>query len=440
MKGCLLWIHRFVTALGFGGLVPLTLIAVLCNARLYLPAGHVYDAERLRKEVVPQLRFIRGALDRGAAEDMQFLFPEGYFFSYALYGLTWVDVGLRQAPGSERHEMALREARWALTFLEGQKGYRIFPADLNPPRGAFYQGWKGWLEGGILKLQDPATWSPEEVAKFQATCELLAASYKEGERPFPSSYHNGTWPLDGIVGVAALCLHDKLFPPKYTALTRRWVETAKRDGTAANGLLVHRVPPPEGAFIQPRGISTAVVTRFAYEIDPVWGLEMYKTFRRDYFARPLGIPGMREYPRGVHGLSDVDSGPLILGLSGSASTTTIAAAQLYGDAELAQTLLNSAESAGFPIGFLGKKRYVFGLVPVADGFIAWSKAAQPWVSPPVSGPQPFDDIVPWWWRWPLHATLIPIALAWWILLGTRRCGLNPDNPRTIKKRRLFPAK
>jgi hypothetical protein len=42
---------------------------------------------------------------------MQEPFPEGYFFSYALYGLTWVDVGMRDGAPRDR---ALAEARWAL--------------------------------------------------------------------------------------------------------------------------------------------------------------------------------------------------------------------------------------------------------------------------------------------------------------------------------------
>ncbi len=41
---------------------------------------------------------------------------------------------------------------------------------------------------------------------------------------------------------------------------------------------------------------------------------------------PLAIPGVREYPRGINGSGDIDSGPLFFGISLSASTVTLGAA------------------------------------------------------------------------------------------------------------------
>jgi hypothetical protein len=46
-------------------------------------------------DALPRLRFQRDSLERGSAEEMQRLFPEGYPFSYLLYGLTWIQVGGR---------------------------------------------------------------------------------------------------------------------------------------------------------------------------------------------------------------------------------------------------------------------------------------------------------------------------------------------------------
>jgi hypothetical protein len=37
------------------------------------------DPGRIPPDVIAQLRFLRGALERGAGEEMQQLFPEGFF-------------------------------------------------------------------------------------------------------------------------------------------------------------------------------------------------------------------------------------------------------------------------------------------------------------------------------------------------------------------------
>src|SRR4051812_5386030 len=88
----------------FGVLGLLTAAAVLCNARLYTPSSVSYDEAHIRDDVLPQLRFLRTALDNGAGEEMQRLFPEGYFFTNMLYGLTWAEVGMRQGYGTPLHE------------------------------------------------------------------------------------------------------------------------------------------------------------------------------------------------------------------------------------------------------------------------------------------------------------------------------------------------
>src|SRR4051794_26712074 len=62
-----------------------TVCALVGVIRLVVPA----DSGARR-----QLAFLRAELGDGAGERAQELFPEGYFFLHALYGLAWVDVGL----------------------------------------------------------------------------------------------------------------------------------------------------------------------------------------------------------------------------------------------------------------------------------------------------------------------------------------------------------
>ena len=204
--------------------LSVALLLLLINVRLYHPDMDGYGIQEIGPDVLSQLHFIKIKLNEGSAEEMQALFPEGYFFSYAFYGLSWVNIGLREPEGSELRQEALRDARWALEFLDSSTGKKAFSATLTPPYGVFYVGWSTWLRGGILLLQPAEARDPDEIARFQADCMALAEAFESSPTPFLTSHPNRAWPVDSVAGIAALRLHDKLFGPP-----RNWAES-RRDG------------------------------------------------------------------------------------------------------------------------------------------------------------------------------------------------------------------
>lgn len=394
------WLYLLVIPL------PVTVILGVINLRLYYTP---YTSER--SDVVPQLVFIKERLQAGAGEEMQQLFPEGYFFTYVLYGLTWVDVGLAKI---ERMDEALAEARWALEALESAKGKAVFSASLTPPYGVFYVGWSNWLRGGILKLQAPNVRNVAEVERFTTELTLLAAAFDANASPFLQAYPGQAWPVDSTVAIAALHLHDTLFNPQFEATIERWIKLAKTKIDPATGLLPHRVSAATGDLLDgTRGSSQSVIQRFLPEIDAPWAREQYSLFREQFATTLLGVPGIREYTIGTEGIGDVDSGPLIEGMSLSASVVTVAAARVEGDDELADAMLNVGEALGLPIESGGSKRYALGVLPTGDAFLAWAKSASPWTFTAQSMNLPI--LVEWWWRLPIHLiSLIVLVVIWWI--------------------------
>ncbi|GAA2476769.1 hypothetical protein [Winogradskya humida] len=122
-----------------------------------------------------------------------------------------------------------------------------------------------------------------------------------------------------------------------------------------------------------RGTSQSIIQRFLVDIDPAFARSQYLVFRSLFVVRPLGLgPGVREFPPGVELEGDVDSGPLVLGTSLSATVVTLGAARAQGDAGLA--------------GALGD----FGEL-VAD-------------------PAPIPADLPFWWRVPFLAGLMLVVL------------------------------
>jgi hypothetical protein len=244
---------------------------------------------------------------------------------------------------------------------------------------------------------------------------VLAKSFHDSPTPFLPSYPGQAWPVDSVVAVAALCLHDRLLRPRFIETINKWLLNVQLYLDPATGLIPHSVNPESGLPIQgARGSSQSLINRFLLEIDPHWGLEQYTLFRQQFVSTFFGIPGVREYPRGMSGQGDVDSGPLLAGISVSATVVTIGPALLNVDQTVAGPLSNLVEAIGFPISWGNTKRYGFGLLPVGDAFLVWTKTAISWIEKPQK--VSFSPIVTWWWRLPLHGfALCIMALIWWLM-------------------------
>jgi hypothetical protein len=386
--------------------------AVVLNARLYATPG-LDDARA-------QLRFVRAALDRGEARRMQSLFPEGFFFSHVLYGLAWIDQGLAAPVGYPLRVKATREARWALERATSEEGRQPFSASIDPPFGIFYEGWTNWLHAGLLLVEPAAERDPAGVAAFERDCDAIAKAFAGSGTPFLVSYPGQAWPVDSAVAIASLRVHDATLPPRFGAIIDRWLIATKQRLDPATGLIPHRVDALTGQPLETaRGTSQSVIARFLVEIEPVWAGEQYGRFRSRFVVTRLGLPGVREFPAGVAGSADVDSGPLLVGVSLSASAVAAGTARLYGDRELATALSGTMECLGLPFTWSGQKRYAFGLVPVGDAFIAWSTGARRWTA---SGPAVrYPPLLPPLWRLPTHAiTALLLGILFRLLFGRHR--------------------
>ncbi|MFF3856292.1 hypothetical protein [Micromonospora sp. NPDC002575] len=441
--------------------VLLTAAALLGVVRLVAPATAGPDGEP--PGVARQLAFLRAALDDGAGEDAQALFPEGYFFAHALYGLARVELGLRKPAGRRAGE--LREARWALARLESPAGTAPFDPGLTPAYGIFWQGWTNWLRGGILALQPADRRDPAEAARFTEASAAIGAAFDASGTPYLAAYPGQAWPVDSTVAVASLRLHDALLPaalppaapstevppgapstevppgapstevppgappPRFAGTVARWLDGVRQRLDPRTGLLPHRVDAATGAPAEvARATSQSVIQRFLVDVDPAFARAQYLTFRDRFVASPLGLgPAVREYPDGMAGPGDVDSGPLLLGVSLSATVVTLGAAQSQGDAALAGALANYGDLAGLPVDTPATRRYAFGVLPVGDAFLAWSKTARPWVA---DQPDPPPATVRWWWRLPLLAALLLVGALGWLpeLIRRPRRGSAPVRP------------
>jgi hypothetical protein len=401
-------LKRLFTLLYLLVIIPLSVLLLVINGRLY---HTVYTPPQA--DVVPQLRFIRQALDAGTADEMQDLFPEGYFFSHVLYGLAWANLG---AQDTADLTTALTEARWALAALDSAAGRATFSPTLEPPYGVFYVGWSNLLRGSVLNLQAAASRDDAEVARFEADSAALAAAFEASSTPFLSAYPNQAWPVDNVVAIASLALHDRLLEPRYSDLIAAWLTAAQARMDTDTQLLPHRVEADTGEQIQgARATSQSLITLFLPGIDPTWATDQYARFRQQFMTNVIGVPGILEYPVGTSGRGDVDSGPLLFGISFSASVVGAAAGRANHDLTTADAFFNTGEALGLPLEWDGSKRYALGLLPIGDAFLAWAK------STPITAAAPVTPLIHPLWRWPVHGiSLLIITLAWLPFIVARR--------------------
>lgn len=395
---------------------------VLCLLVSALMLGRVAlapepDTPGATRTALAQLAWLDEGLE-ARADRMQDLFPEGRVFTLTLYGLTWVEIGRGTTDAAVRAH-ALAQARRALALAEAPASREPFVVADGLPYGVFYEGWVGHLRAGILHLAGGAA----RDTAFRAACARLDTAFR-GHGPFVDSYPDDAWPADNAAAAAVLRSCGTLLDPRYARTAEDWLRGALARADPATGLIPHHDGSP-----LPRGESAALMVRFIYEIDPAVAAAQFDAYQRTFATRFAGLlPAAREYPHGVSGEEDVDSGPLVLGVGAPGSIVGIAAARITGHAAAAADLRASAEVVGMPLQWGGRRSYAFGRLPVGDAFLAWATVVRPWNQPaaPISSEaSPFSGWrTVWVLLWGLLLALSVARVA--ILLPRQRTANGPD--------------
>ena len=384
-------------------LLPILLLLSINWSLHYTPSF----VEKINQDELAQLDFLENQLHNNAAgEKMQALFPEGFLFINTLYGLAYADFVATSgiSPQSTLGKKAVKEVDFSIAEVGSYRCKKIFPPNLPLANGAFYKGWYTFLVGQRLRM------SPERdallTALFQENCEAISRAIGQTDKPFLESYAGAAWPADNVVCVAALALHDRLFEPKYTAVIANWMGRIKGVLDKETGLIPHSFSLFDNKGLEVRGSSLSLILSFLPEIDPVFAKNQYKIYKNLFVETKLGLPAVREYPIGTDGGGDVDSGPVIWGVGGSASIVGIRAAMKNQDIELAKNLRNSIEAFAFSTDFQGEKKYLLGQLPVIDAFMAWSNAENQAVLEQKTRTSP--------WFFHILSLLVALPFCWWV--------------------------
>ncbi|MGO1975277.1 MAG: hypothetical protein ACTH2Q_20150 [Propionibacteriaceae bacterium] len=372
------------------------------------------------EQLADQVRFLEGSVDEGSPAEMQQLFPEGYFF---LHALTAMGAAGTESPDPER-------IRKHLAALDSPAGTDVFGNGMVPEHGIFHAGWTLVLAADLHDV-DP---SEANARELRVRAEVVAQALAASPTGFAESYPGQYWPCDSVVAAAGLArAAEALDQPQWLDTVRTWRERTRQHVDPATGLLPHRVDADGRLLDRARGSSQSIIQTFLPDVDVrldgTVDTERWRRFTDQFVDRQVGLTGVREYPRGIDGSGDVDSGPLVLGVSASASAVTLAAARRVGDADLSATLDREAELLGFPLTFGDRRSYALGQLPVGDAFVAFARS-RPTPTEPMTMPPPAEPVRPLWEAF-LIVSLIPGVLG--VLVGARLVGRNGAQ-RTVVQR------
>ncbi|MCH2043105.1 MAG: hypothetical protein MK212_03115 [Saprospiraceae bacterium] len=357
-------------AKGTGIFLYLFFIIYLIIINIKLHHQPIYQ-DNINQDAHYQLNYLKKEMHKDLPKRMNQLYPEGLIFAYSLYGLSWADLVQKLPSDHPTRQEALQEIDWCLTQMNLPKAKEQFHKDQPLSHGIFYNAWTTYLLGKRLALnQDSSLW-----ATYEQSCQDIANAFAQAPSPFLSSYKNLAWPADNVVGMAALAQYNKISQTdRHAALIQAWVKQIEENYLdPQTNLIPHEVDYKNGKVLDReggRGSSSSLMLCFLVEIDSAFAKSQYASYKKHLQIYRFGLPGIREHAIG--GGADVDSGPVLLGVGGSASIVGLRAVALQEDAILATGLRNSIE--GFGLGWkAGKeKSYLGGFVPMADLFIVWA--------------------------------------------------------------------
>ncbi len=153
------------------------------------------------------------------------------------------------------------------------------------------------------------------------------------------------WPADQAVVLAGLAQADRAHHTERLTAPLARFEATLRPLLGDAGLPPSELAAHRATSRSPRGCANSFLTRYLADADPDFAHELWLRYRRDWRVTLGPVVGFREWPQGITGPADVDSGPIIAGIGTAASALGIAAARANGDEALALQLEASAAMA-----------------------------------------------------------------------------------------------
>jgi len=378
------------------------------------PRQAIGEAPTLEQRAM--LRGIRRRIDEGEHAEMRRWFPEGGLFSLSFTAFTF-------AATSGDDEELQAEARSAILELLARSELEAAQDPFaswgdTPWRGVIYEGHRNLMRAAYVATGGD---SPTILDDYHRATADLARRFLAAPSGNLESYPDRIWPVDNVVALESLRLHDAQFGTTIGAeAIARWSRLTRQCIDPETGLLVSEIDV-WGAHVRdgPRGCALSWMMAFLPALDGELARSQWALYRDRWSVNVLGMRGLREWPPGQRGHVDADTGPIVLGIGGAASAFGVAAAHANGDGDTFARMVLPLEIMTAPsFNWRGEKQLLGGRVLLADVLSVWART---WV--PLDAPREVRGAA----TPPLAPTLLavalllaPVGVAWRIAFRTVR--------------------
>ena len=232
-------------------------------------------------------------------------------------------------------------------------------ASLEGSHGHAYLSYAA-LAVGMARLLDPAF--PKDIAGKH---DALIAAYERRLLVSPmgliETYPGEAYPTDVAAVAAAIAVHGRVTGVDHHAVLAHWAKMVReKQIDKASGLVIQRMGATDGRpHDAPRGSGTGLAAYFAGFADrKVAELLTDGLLRQE--ATFLGFGAIREYAPGHKGEGDIDSGPVVLGVSVSATGFALAPLRAYGHPDSFRRIYRTTELFGVRVGGSERTRFATG--------------------------------------------------------------------------------
>jgi hypothetical protein len=251
----------------------------------------------------------------------------------------------------------------ALSTLSGKNGHIGYLAHLNLMLGAHR------AIGGDGRFDQ----------MHRSISDALARRVLESPHHYLETFPGQVFIPDNAAMIASLSTAQFTLGVDYQRAISAWLAQTRRQVIdPATGLIRPWIDFDGNGVGTPRGSYAAWTAFYLNWTDRELALEQYRLLRASFAVKlPFGMAALREYRRGYSGRADVDSGPVVFGLSTSGTGFVIAGARLAGDSDYLQGLLMTAEVVGSTVGTGGGRHYLFSPA-VGDAILLAMRTACSW--------------------------------------------------------------
>ena len=213
---------------------------------------------------------------------------------------------------------------------------------------------------GMARLLDPQ-FPPALAAQHDA----LIAAYERRLLASPTglidTYPGEAYPTDTAAVAAAIAVHGRATHVSHSTVLRHWAERVRAvQIDRASGFVIQRMDATTGApHDAPRGSGTGLAAYFAGFADREIARTLGDAVASHEVTR-FGFGGIREYAEGHSGKGDVDSGPVLLGISVSATGFALASARAFGHHDEFVELYRTVDLFGMPVSDGDRRRFAIG--------------------------------------------------------------------------------